>query len=96
MGRSLNILLKVFTVLNKYIIAAAVTIALVVASYVIHFYIFLGYDLSQDTSVWAQFGDFFGGVLNPMLNFLALVLLIKSLSLQNAANASLRKELENN
>lgn len=81
---------------NKYIIAAAVTIALVVASYVINFYFFLGYSVSQKTSVWAEFGDFVGGVLNPILSFLALVLLIKSLSLQNEANANLRKELNNN
>lgn len=93
MERSLNILLKVSTVLNKYIISAAAIIALVVASYVINFYFLLGYGVSQETSTWAEFGDFFGGVLNPVLSFLALVLLIKSLSLQNEANASLRKEL---
>lgn len=96
MERSLNILLKVSTVLNKYIISAAAIIALVVASYVINFYFLLGYGVSQETSTWAEFGDFFGGVLNPVLSFLALVLLIKSLSLQNEANASLRKELNNN
>lgn len=81
---------------NKYIIAAAVTIFLVIASYVVNFYFFLGYGVSQETSAWAEFGDFFGGILNPILSFVALVLLIKSLSLQNEANTSLRKELSNN
>lgn len=96
MGRSLNILLKVSTVPNKYIISAAAIIALVVASYVINFYFLLGYGVSKETSAWAEFGDFLGGVLNPILSFLALALLIKSLSLQNEANANLRKELNNN
>lgn len=96
MGKSLNILSKAFTVSNKYIIAAAIAIALVIFSYAINFYFFLGYGVSQETSVWAEFGDFVGGVLNPILSFLALVLLIKSLSLQNEANVNLRKELNNN
>lgn len=82
--------------MNRYILAAVAAIFLVVVSYVVNFYLFLGYDLSQSTNVWAQFGGFFGGVLNPVLSFLALILLIKSLSLQNEANISLRKELKNN
>lgn len=82
--------------MNRYVLAAVAAIFLVVVSYAVNFYLFLGYDLSQNTNVWAQFGDFFGGVLNPILSFLALVLLIKSLSLQNEANISLRKELKNN
>ena len=96
MKRSLSILLKVFTVPNKYIISAAAFIVLIFAAYVINFYFLIGYDVSQKTSVWAEFGDFFGGVLNPILSFLALILLIKSLSLQNEANGNLRKELNNN
>lgn len=82
--------------LNKYIAAAAIMIAFIVSSYVINFYFLLEYGVSDETSAWAEFGDFVGGLLNPILSFLALVLLIKSLTLQNEANANLRKELHNN
>jgi hypothetical protein len=33
-------------------------------------------------AVWGQLGDYIGGVLNPMLSFLTLFLLIKTLQLQ--------------
>ncbi|MDP3847196.1 MAG: hypothetical protein Q8R10_12320 [Pseudomonas sp.] len=39
-------------------------------------------------------GDYVGGLLNPLLTFISLVLLIKSLALQNEANADLRDEIK--
>jgi len=50
--------------------------------------------LSADPGVWGQFGDYIGGVLNPLLSFISIVLLIKSLTLQNEANQSLQNELK--
>lgn len=50
--------------------------------------------LSTDPGVWGQFGDYIGGVLNPLLSFISIVLLIKSLTLQNEANQSLKNELK--
>lgn len=55
-----------------------------------------GCKLSQGTDVWGQFGDYVGGLLNPTLSFLSIVLLLKSLTLQKAANSDLRKELDAN
>ncbi len=49
---------------------------------------------STDPGVWGQFGDYIGGVLNPLLSFISIVLLIKSLTLQNEANQSLKNELK--
>lgn len=49
---------------------------------------------SSDPGVWGQFGDYIGGVLNPLLSFISIVLLIKSLTLQNEANQSLKNELK--
>lgn len=80
---------------NRYILAAAAAIVIVLLSYVLKFYYSLGYVVSDDTEVWGQLGDYAGGLLNPILSFIALVLLIKSLTLQNDTNESLRSELIN-
>tara|TARA_R110002167_G_C12700402_1_gene653414 strand:+ start:6201 stop:6941 length:741 start_codon:yes stop_codon:yes gene_type:complete len=81
--------------INRYVISAALIIAFVFAGYFIKFYVALGYGLSNDPAVWAQLGDYAGGMLNPLLSFVSIVLLIKSLTLQNEANISLRNELKN-
>ncbi|WP_162599092.1 hypothetical protein [Pseudomonas aeruginosa] len=39
--------------------------------------------LSSDQSVWGAFGDYVGGILNPVLTFTTIYLLIKSLDSQN-------------
>lgn len=49
---------------------------------------------STDPAVWGQFGDYIGGVLNPLLSFISIALLIKSLTLQHEANESLRTEVK--
>jgi len=82
--------------MNAYLIFAIISMFGVFASYVWHFYFVLGYPLSSDTSVWAALGDYAGGLLNPILSFISLVLLIKSLNLQNEANKDLRRELKIN
>lgn len=51
-------------------------------------------DVSQKTDVWGQFGDYVGGVLNPILSFISIYLLINSLSLQRQANTSLVDEIK--
>jgi len=81
--------------IDKYIVAAVFAILTVFMSYIVNFYFKLKYTISSDTAVWGQLGDYFGGILNPLLGFISLVLLIKSLRLQNEANADLRKELIN-
>lgn len=48
--------------------------------------------LSEEKDVWGQFGDYFGGTLNPILSFISVLLLIKSVRLQLTANSSLIKE----
>lgn len=86
----------VYMKFDRYVSIALVLIIGVFLSYFIHFYIRLGYQISSSSADWAQLGDYAGGVLNPFLSFISIVLLIKSLSLQNVANQSLRDELKNN
>lgn len=38
--------------------------------------------LSGDNAIWGQFGDFFGGTLNPILSFLSMNLLLLTIHLQ--------------
>lgn len=81
--------------INRYAAAAAFLLFGVFASYILQFHFKLGYGISDDPAVWGQLGDYFGGLLNPMLSFISLVLLIKSLTLQNQANQDLRNEISN-
>lgn len=63
----------------------AITSALV--TYAAYFIYFHG-TVSAEHDTWGQFGDFVGGVLNPIIGFLAFWLLLVTLILQN-------KELQN-
>lgn len=81
--------------IDKYVVSAMLAICTVLISYIINFFFKLNYTISNDTAVWGQLGDYFGGLLNPILSFISVVLLIKSLRLQNEANEDLRKELIN-
>lgn len=82
--------------MNKYIWSAIILVLVVFLSYVYNFYYVLDYEISDDPSNWALLGDYFGGVLNPLLSFVTLILLVKSLSLQNNANKALREEIDSN
>jgi len=48
--------------------------------------------LSNNKGDWGTFGDFVGGVLNPLLTFITIVMLINSLKLQREANLQLIKD----
>lgn len=83
--------------MNKWVLSGAgAAIFVATASYIGQFFFNLEYEISANTANWGEFGDYFGGVLNPILSFLAMTLLIKSLRLQNEANTSLTQELKNN
>ena len=75
-------------------LAATILIVAVFSLYIFHFYIRLGYVVSTSPEAWGQLGDYAGGLLNPLLSFISIVLLIKSLTLQNEANKGLRDEIE--
>lgn len=81
---------------NWYRYTAVTAIILVIVVYLIKFTGYLGYISPDDPAVWGQFGDYMGGILNPLLSFVSITLLIKSLDLQNQANKSLLLELEEN
>lgn len=49
--------------------------------------------LSESRAVWGQFGDFLGGVLNPTLGFVTVLILISNLKLQRIALEETRDSL---
>lgn len=74
---------------------SAFVFAVLLAVVVIGVYIlqFKGRPLSINTEDWGQFGDYFGGVLNPIVAGLALFLLAISVNLQRTELAETRKAL---
>jgi len=69
----------------------AIIIPSVVAIYV---YNFKHLGLSNDQEKWAQFGDYIGGTLNPILAFFAFVALLITIKLQNDGLQQSKDELE--
>lgn len=71
----------------------AISAFLIAAVWGFYFYNFgrIGH-ISASKEVWGQFGDYVGGVINPLLSFVTIILLIRSLNEQQAANRSLIEE----
>lgn len=85
--------------LAKYIlIIFLIAISIILASLIFYFYTFYG-ALSHANDVWGQFGDFFGGTVNPLLSFLSLMALLLTIALQSKEQeraASYQEKIEKN
>ncbi|HFJ8954282.1 TPA: hypothetical protein ACGWHD_003093 [Serratia liquefaciens] len=78
--------------MKKVIFSAAGFIVFVCSLYYFNFGINGG--LSNKTDVWGQFGDYLGGVVNPILSFITIYLLLNSIRLQREANSTLLDEIK--
>jgi hypothetical protein len=78
-------------VLRRWLLGVAITLALVVAG--VYFAKFGG-GLNSDQQVWGQFGDYVGGLLNPVFAFLALIGFLATLIIQTQELDLTRKELK--
>lgn len=77
---------------TKYLVfGITLMITMIISSYVFQFH---NYGLSDDSSKWAEFGDFIGGTLNPILSLAAFVLLLKTISQNDEALKLNSRELE--
>jgi hypothetical protein len=81
---------------NKVYIWAICFIAITWLVYFGYFGIYLSYTFSNDVKDWSDFGGYIGGVLTPLLSFLTIVLLVRSLSIQVDAANELRLEIGRN
>jgi len=66
-------------ILLAVLAVAALAIFIVAGAYVVHFW---GVPLAEKGDVWGQFGDYLGGVLNPVFGFLSVFALLVALVLQ--------------
>lgn len=71
---------------------AILTLLIAWGVYFINFDPFNGFP--TDKAEWGTFGDFIGGVTNPILTFLSIIMLIRSLKLQKDANSSILSQNE--
>lgn len=71
--------------IDRYLLSVVVISAiLLIAAISINYFSSFPSIKSTDQAVWGQFGDYFGGVLNPLLSFFALVGLMITLRAQQA------------
>ncbi|WP_163002727.1 hypothetical protein [Pseudomonas viridiflava] len=68
--------------------------AVVVVSVLTFYCLSFPYDVSTSQEIWGQFGDYFGGVLNPILSFFALTGLMITLRAQQAESNKAEKRHE--
>jgi hypothetical protein len=78
---------KLESSVKKSRVLACSIFILIVAGYFFWFLVINSQRLSVDTSSWGAFGDFVGGILNPLIAFLAFYWLTVSVLIQ-------KKELE--
>ncbi|ELJ8717711.1 hypothetical protein RUK98_003412 [Vibrio cholerae] len=78
--------------MKKYYLLGFSSIFVVACFYVLFFGVIHQFPLSSDTVVWGAFGSYFGGIIGPILSFLAFVILAKTLILQQETFRSQNKE----
>jgi uncharacterized membrane protein len=70
--------------MNKLLIIVGTIAGVVLLIPIVSYISMYGYHLSDSQELWAQFGDFFGGLLNPIYALLAFLALLYTISLQSA------------
>ena len=71
----------------------AVLFGLTIGAYLIWFFAIQKQNLSTDSSVWGSFGDFVGGLLNPLIAYSAFYWLTVSVIVQKQELAETKKAL---
>ena len=73
------------------------SIAVIAIVWLVYYWFFginLGYKISENPNDWAIFANYLSGTLTPVLTFFSIVLLIRSLRIQLAANNTLEDEVK--
>ncbi|WP_313632539.1 hypothetical protein [Massilia timonae] len=74
---------------SRWVILIAAALAL--GAYVLQFH---HHKFSSDPAEWGQFGDYMGGILNPMVAFGAFLWLVKSVRVQDSELTQTKEALE--
>jgi hypothetical protein len=80
--------------INRSLRFAQGLILLAVLAYALNFALVHGARVSDSTADWGQFGDFLGGLLNPLLAFMAFYWLTQSILLQKEELAATKAALQ--
>ena len=80
--------------LKQSLIAVAVVAIVAIGGYFVWFGLLLEEPFSPDQAKWGTFGDFVGGIMNPLVAGCALYWLTMSVRLQKTELAASRAELE--
>jgi len=78
--------------LPAYIVGAVGLVT--VMAYISQFHEKLKFPLSDSPAVWGAFGDYIGGVMNPLCAYMAFIWLVRSYALQKNELAETRKALK--
>jgi len=74
-------------VTKKHLLSALILLGLVYAAvigaYIAFFYVHRDLPLSPSTSTWGEFGDYVGGILNPLFAFMAFMGVLLTVHLQS-------------
>jgi len=68
--------------------------AIIIPGLYMLWFLYQGQTISTDTAHWGTFGDFVGGILNPVVAFFALLLLMISIGIQREELRATRDELK--
>ncbi len=81
--------------IDKWKMALTAIAAAAIGGYFVYFGLTFGQPATTDRSHWGTFGDFFGGLMNPIVAFAAFYWLTQSVKLQKQELADTRRELKN-
>lgn len=84
---------KIEKSVNKSKVLAVVLVVSVPAVYLIWFAGIKGYGVSLETGVWGAFGDFIGGLLNPIVGLFAFYWLTQSVLIQKTELSETKQAL---
>lgn len=80
---------NILKILIFMVVLAAIGGVIVISFY----WAFFNGSIEADNGKWGTFGDYFGGTLNPILSFLALIAVLLTIVLQNKELKITRKEM---
>jgi uncharacterized membrane protein len=81
-----------FSILTVILGISVVSVMLVIGFYALHFH---SLSIEAKPEPWGQFGDFFGGTLNPIFGFLSVIALLAALVIQGRELKVSSEELRN-
>lgn len=80
--------------IDRWKFAVTALAAALVGAYFTYFALVVNLDAAVDPDKWGTFGDFFGGLMNPIVAFAAFFWLTQSVKLQKQELAETRRELK--